>query len=193
MKNTYYVAAFAALAFGATVANADVDIGVTIRGEIAPGVYGRVDLGGRPPPTLVYARPIVIEQPPAQVVLAEPIYLHVPPEHARAWRLHCREYHACDRRVYFVRSAEYEPDYAGQRGIDHDEEDYRRDEYARQEERERYEESRRRERHERREERREEHGDEHAYRDYEHDHDNDHGHDHDHERDHDHEHEHDHD
>ena len=38
MKKTYCMAALAALAFGATAAYADVDIGVAIRGEIAPGV-----------------------------------------------------------------------------------------------------------------------------------------------------------
>src|SRR2546428_5956882 len=104
MQRAYYLGALAALALGATAAaHADVDISVAIRGEIAPGVYGRVDLGGRSPPPLVYARPVIIEQPPTHVVVAEPLYLHVPPEHARAWRLHCREYHACNRQVYFVR------------------------------------------------------------------------------------------
>jgi len=101
----------AALALGAAVAHADVDIGVAIHGEIAPGVYGRVDLGGHPPPALVYAKPVIIEQPPPHVVVAEPVYLHVPPEHARAWRLHCHEYHACNRQVYFVKSREYDPEY----------------------------------------------------------------------------------
>jgi hypothetical protein len=151
MKKTYCMAALAALAFGATAAYADVDIGVAIRGEIAPGVYGRVDIGGRPPPTLVYARPVIIEQPPPHVVVAEPVYLHVPPEHARAWRLHCHEYHACNRQVYFVKSAEYDPDYIR----------------ARERERQealRHEQLRREERHE-----------DHDRRD--HDHDHDHGHD----------------
>jgi hypothetical protein len=151
MKNTYCVGAVAALALGAAVAHADVDIGVAIHGEIAPGVYGRVDLGGHPPPALVYAKPVIIEQPPPHVVVAEPLYLHVPPEHARAWRLHCHEYHACNRQVYFVKSREYDP------------------EYIRAREREHREAVRHEIRHEeRREERREEH------------YDHDHGHDHDH-------------
>src|SRR5689334_25281233 len=106
MNRAYCLGMLAALSIGATtVARADVDISVAIKGEIAPGVYGRVDLGGRPPPPVVYAKPVVIEQPPPHVVM-EPLYLHVPPEHARAWRLHCREYHACNRQVYFVRSKE---------------------------------------------------------------------------------------
>jgi hypothetical protein len=115
MKNTYCVGAVAALALGAAVAHADVDIGVAIHGEIAPGVYGRVDLGGHPPPALVYAKPVIIEQPPPHVVVAEPLYLHVPPEHARSWKLHCREYHACNRQVYFVKSREYDPEYIRER------------------------------------------------------------------------------
>lgn len=48
----------------------------------------------------------------------EPIYLHVPPGHAKNWDKHCHAYHACERRVYFVRSQEYEPEY--QREHDHD-------------------------------------------------------------------------
>ncbi len=99
-----------ALVTGAPLATAgDVSVGVTITGEITPGVYGRVDLSNRPPPRLVYAQPMIIEPAPRAVVLA-PIYMHVPPGHAKNWRKHCHEYHACDRSVYFVRSAEYESD-----------------------------------------------------------------------------------
>lgn len=88
----------------------DVSVGVTISGEIVPGVYGQVDISNRPPPPLVYATPVVIERPPPRVIM-QPIYLHVPPGHARNWSKHCREYHACGRPVYFVKSAEYEPGY----------------------------------------------------------------------------------
>jgi hypothetical protein len=101
-----------ALAAGAPLANAgDVSVGVTITGEIVPGVYGRVDLANRPaPPPLVYAKPVYIERAPPNVVV-QPVYLHVPPGHAKNWRKHCHEYHACNQPVYFVRSAEYEPGY----------------------------------------------------------------------------------
>jgi hypothetical protein len=88
----------------------DVSVGVTISGEITPGVYGRVDISNRPPPPLVYAAPVVIVRPPPRVAL-QPIYLHVPPGHAKNWGKHCAEYRACNRPVYFVRSAEYEPTY----------------------------------------------------------------------------------
>jgi hypothetical protein len=103
-----------ALAFaGAPLAHAQVSVNATITGEVVPGVYGQVVIGGRPPPPVVYAQPVVV-QPAAVVVGAppvEPIYLHVPPGHAKHWREHCHEYHACNRPVYFVKSAEYEPGY----------------------------------------------------------------------------------
>ena len=90
----------------------NVSISATISGEVVPGVYGRVELGARPPPPVVYAQPVVaVPVVVAQPVAVEPIYLHVPPGHAKHWREHCHEYHACNRPVYFVRSAEYEPGY----------------------------------------------------------------------------------
>ena len=54
------------------------------------------------------SQPVVV-QPVMGAPPGEPLYLHVPPGHAKHWRKHCHEYHACDRPVYFVRSAEYEP------------------------------------------------------------------------------------
>ena len=96
------VAALCALPAGAQ------DVRVTISGEVAPGVYGRVDIGSRPPPPLVYEQPVVIVKQPGP---AAPIYMHVPPGHARNWAKHCRKYNACNRPVYFVKSAEYEPGY----------------------------------------------------------------------------------
>jgi hypothetical protein len=105
----------------------DVDISVAIRGEIVPGVYGRVDLTNRPaPPPVVYAQPVVIERPPPEAVVQQPIYLHVPPGHAHNWRKHCHEYHACNRPVYFVKSAEYEPGYVRDRDNHRDDRDERR-------------------------------------------------------------------
>ena len=109
-----------ALAFGTVVPPAqaqNVSISATITGEIVPGVYGHVVLGNRPPPPLVYAQPVVaVPVVVVQPVPMEPIYLHVPPGHAKNWRKHCHEYNACNRPVYFVRSAEYEPGYRPDRG-----------------------------------------------------------------------------
>jgi len=105
-----------------------VSVNATITGEVVPGVYGQVVLGSRPPPPVVYAQPMIVQ--PAPVVVGtppvEPIYLHVPPGHAKNWHKYCHQYHACDRPVYFVKSAEYEPGYHpdhhdhGHHGDDHD-------------------------------------------------------------------------
>jgi hypothetical protein len=99
----------------------NVSISATITGEVVPGVYGHVVLGTRPPPPLVYAQPVVaVPVVVAERMPMEPIYLHVPPGHARNWRKHCHEYNACNRPVYFVRSAEYEPGYRPDRRKEHE-------------------------------------------------------------------------
>ena len=86
----------------------DVNVGVSVSGQLTPGVYGRVDIGNTPPP-LVYAQPVVIVRQPQPVAVA-PLYMHVPPGHAKKWAKHCHKYNACSRPVYFVKSAEYERD-----------------------------------------------------------------------------------
>jgi len=86
----------------------DLGINVVLSGQVAPGVYGQVQFGNEPPPPVVYAQPMVIAPPPTPL---PPVYLHVPPGHAKNWRKYCHEYHACNRPVYFVRSAEYDPHY----------------------------------------------------------------------------------
>ncbi len=87
----------------------DLGIHVILSGQVAPGIYGQVQLGAaQPQPPLVYAEPVLIE---SRDVAPQPVYLHVPPGHARNWRQHCHEYNACNRQVYFVRSDEYSPDY----------------------------------------------------------------------------------
>ncbi len=94
---------------GAGISRAgDLDIHVILSGQVAPGVYGQVQLGNGPPPPVVYAQPMLIEP---QATPLPPVYLHVPPGHAKDWRKHCHEYHACNRPVYFVRSAEYARDH----------------------------------------------------------------------------------
>jgi len=123
MRTIQSILIVAALAAAATCAEAqNVSVSAVITGEVVPGVYGQVVLGGRPPPPVVYSQPVVVE--PAAVGV-EPLYLHVPPGHAKNWRKHCHEYHACNRPVYFVRSAEYEPGFDRERwerehGHDHD-------------------------------------------------------------------------
>lgn len=77
-------------------------VNATIQGALAPGVYGRIDLGNAPPPPLIYAQPIIIQRPPV-FVQQQPLYLHVPPGHAKKWSKHCARYNACGHPVYFVR------------------------------------------------------------------------------------------
>jgi hypothetical protein len=98
----------------------NVSVNATITGQVVPGVYGQLVLGNQPPPPVVYAQPVIAE-PPAMVpaVPVAPIYLHVPPGHAKDWARHCHEYHACNRPVYFVKSAEYEPGYRPDHRQDH--------------------------------------------------------------------------
>jgi hypothetical protein len=153
------IAILAVFAAGSSYAGG-VDVRVMLSGQVVPGVYGQVNFGNAGPPPVVYAQPVVIEQqdapPPA-------IYLHVPPDHARNWRKHCREYNACNRPVYFVRSQEYDPEY--QRHY----QDHQRE---REMERQRWEER------ERGQDRGHEHEHEHEHEDHGKGHD-DHGHGHD--------------
>jgi hypothetical protein len=103
------IAILAVLVAGAGVSHAGgLDVRIMLSGQVVPGVYGQVNIGGDAPPPVVYAQPMVIEP---QYAPPPPIYLHVPPDHARNWRVHCHEYNACNRPVYFVRSREYEPEY----------------------------------------------------------------------------------
>jgi len=107
MKRLLY-STFAALVLASVQAHAGgPTISLSINGQIAPGVYGQIDLGNLPPPPLLLPKPTIIS-PPAARVEAEPIYLHVPPGHAKNWAKYCRRYHACDKPVYFVRSEEYD-------------------------------------------------------------------------------------
>ena len=115
------------LGSGISLAQAQVSVSGVITGQVVPGVYGQVVFGNAPPPPVVYQQPMVIEQAPVGVAPPPPIYLHVPPGHAKNWRKHCHEYHACNRPVYFVRSEEYEPGFDRERwerehGHDHEHE-----------------------------------------------------------------------
>jgi len=115
MRTFFSILGVAALAGAANCAEAqNVSVNAVITGEVVPGVYGQVVLGNRPPPPVLYQQPMVV-QPVMGAPPGEPLYLHVPPGHAKHWRKHCHEYHACDRPVYFVRSAEYEPGFDRER------------------------------------------------------------------------------
>lgn len=105
LRETLLAVAVAALA---GCVHPGVNVGVRASGEIAPGVYGRIDVRNRPPPPVLYPQPVIILQQPRH---SAPVYLHVPPGHARDWAKHCHKYDACATPVYFVKSREYEPGY----------------------------------------------------------------------------------
>lgn len=96
------------------------DVGVSISvGQ--PGFYGRIDIGDYPRPNVIYREPRVIERGYDD---RQPIYMRVPPGHAKHWDKHCRDYHACGERVYFVQddwyTHQYVPRYQERHGNKHD-------------------------------------------------------------------------
>ena len=118
------ITAFASLLLANFAAQAGQPIiNLSVGGELSPGVYGQVQFGNAPPPPVVYAQPRVIHRPPVENHM-EVMYLHVPPRHSKNWRKYCRDYDACGRSVYFVKSEEYEPGYRKGRGRGHDRRDH---------------------------------------------------------------------
>ena len=104
MKRPVFAAALLAASIVPALA-ADVGVSVSI-GQ--PGFYGHLDIGGYPPPQLIYRQPIIIERVPEA---RPPVYLNVPPGQAKNWRRYCGAYNACDERVYFVRNSWYKREY----------------------------------------------------------------------------------
>ena len=101
--NPLLIASLVALALCAGAAHAATTyVNTTVQGALAPGVYGRIDIGNAPPPPLIYTQPVIIQRAP-MVVQQQPLYLHVPPGHAKKWAKHCARYNACNQPVYFVR------------------------------------------------------------------------------------------
>lgn len=112
----------AVLAFASTSIFA-ADVGVSIRiGE--PGFYGRLDIGGYPPPQVIYREPRTMYR---SAMHRTPIYMNVPPGHAKNWPKHCRKYNACNERVYFVQNSWYSQEYVPRYQQHHSHRDDRRD------------------------------------------------------------------
>ncbi|WP_087746095.1 MULTISPECIES: hypothetical protein [unclassified Acidovorax] len=109
-------AATALLLVAAAGAQAQTYFNSTVGGQLAPGVYGRIDIGNAPPP-LIYAEPMIIQRP-AVMVPRSPIYLYVPPGHAKNWGKHCARYNACGQPVYFVKEPVRGQNYGGRPGND---------------------------------------------------------------------------
>jgi hypothetical protein len=79
------------------------DVGVSVSmGQ--PGFYGRLDIGGYPPPQVIYRQPRISYD-------TQPMYLRVPPGHAKHWDKHCGDYNACNQRVFFVKDSWYNNQY----------------------------------------------------------------------------------
>jgi len=71
MKHLLFAAALAATSFPALA----TDVGVSISiGQ--PGFYGQIDIGGYPPPRILYEEPRVMYR---SAMNRAPIYLNVPP------------------------------------------------------------------------------------------------------------------
>ncbi|MBM5572210.1 MULTISPECIES: hypothetical protein [Deefgea] len=105
IKYSQFLAAlcFSAVAWNVSAAN----VGVSIQlGD--PDFYGRIDMGQRYQPQVIYERPIVIHQSRYSY---PPLYLRVPPGHTKHWSRHCSAYGACDRPVYFVKDSWYREAY----------------------------------------------------------------------------------
>jgi len=90
-------ACMVALAGGAM---ARTDAPAKVHQKARPGLYGRIDVRGTPPP-LIYAEPVVAR--PSADVVQDPVYLYVPPGQVRRWSQNCAKWNACERPVYFVR------------------------------------------------------------------------------------------
>lgn len=105
MKAIFVAAALAAAAMTSPVFGADVGISISVN---QPGFYGQVNIGDTAPP-VIYNQPVIVNPHPVE---GAPIYLHVPPGYEKHWSMHCHEYHACGRRVYFVQDKWFRRDYA---------------------------------------------------------------------------------
>lgn len=106
MKRFLLSAVITAATLTAPALAADVGVSVSI-GQ--PGFYGQIDIGDFPQPRVLYSQPIIVER--GISMNRQPVYLRVPPGHAKNWKKHCHEYHACGERVMFVNDNWYEHEY----------------------------------------------------------------------------------
>lgn len=106
MKRFLIAASLAVATLSTPSFAADVGVSVNI-GQ--PGFFGRLDIGGFPPPPLLFPQPMMIRPVPMS---RPPLYLRVPPGHARHWAKYCHRYNACGERVFFVQDNWYQREYA---------------------------------------------------------------------------------
>ena len=55
------------LGLAGNVAWAQNYVNATVDGQLAPGVYGRIQIGNGGPPPLIYTEPVIIQRPPVAV------------------------------------------------------------------------------------------------------------------------------
>ncbi|HKX40356.1 MAG TPA: hypothetical protein VJO99_04315 [Burkholderiaceae bacterium] len=106
----------------AAPAFAQTNVGVSVS-VAKPGVYGRIDIGGLPPPPVILPQPMIIAPQPVAVVQPAPVYLYVPPGHQKKWAKHCAQYNACGQPVYFVKESWVQERYVHEHGGRHDDDD----------------------------------------------------------------------
>jgi hypothetical protein len=87
------------------------DVGVSVQIS-QPGVYGRVDIGRFPSPTVIVQQPVIVHRAPpppryVRVQPVQPVYMWVPPGHQKKWSRHCGQYGACGVPVVFVQDRWY--------------------------------------------------------------------------------------
>ncbi len=126
MKHLLFAAALVAATAASSLSARATDVALSVSiGQ--PGYYGRIDIGGYPPPRVIYGQPVVIEPVP---VGRPPVYLNVPPGHAKHWQKNCHRYNACGERVYFVQNNWYQREYVPRyREYQRDRRYNRRDDY----------------------------------------------------------------
>lgn len=119
MKKIYALAAMALGAAALQPAQA-ADVGVSVQIS-QPGVYGRVDIGRFPQPTVIVQQPVIVHRapPPPRPVyvqpVVQPVYMWVPPGHRQRWAKHCYQYGACGVPVVFVQDRWYRDHVMSQR------------------------------------------------------------------------------
>jgi len=114
MRAISYLTAGLILAAVAAASPAQAQVSLSVG---TPGFFGAIDIGGAPPPDLVYQQPMAIQPVPMGVA---PLYLYVPPYQYASWGSYCGMYNACNRPVYFVNQSWYQrvyvPHYRSHRG-----------------------------------------------------------------------------
>ncbi len=96
-----YVCAALALSAAAGVQARDSYVNANSGAALRPGVYGRVEVRGAPPP-LISQHPVVANRSIGPVQ-GPPLYFYLPTGQVRKWAVYCQQYAACERPVYFVR------------------------------------------------------------------------------------------